>query len=336
MTKWNISEVGAALHQDALLWDNTLPWGELDRHREKCLPRMVANGVDVVSLTLANDKNSLADTIRTIACERAHFLNQPDKYVLVETVDDILAAKSAGKLAVIFHFQGSNPVANDLNMVELYYRLGIRHMLMAYNLRNAVGDGCKELSGGAGLSRFGVQLVEEMNRVGMWVDCAHTGYCTSMDVLEVSKDPVIFSHAAADAVYHHSRNIRDDQIKGCAVTDGIIGINGCGKFLAYNEGTAETMFRHIDYIVELVGARHVGISLHFVYASETWGDYKTAWNVDMEDDPGNDIPWSEINQAEPEELPRLAEIMLKHGYEDADIRGILGDNWLRLARQVWK
>jgi membrane dipeptidase len=335
MTKWNILEDAAALHQDALLWDNTLPWPNLDPPREG-LPRMVANGVDAVSLTLANDLDGVTDTVQRIARERAYFLSHPDKYVLVETVDDILAARSAGKLAVIFHFQGSNPVANDLNMVELYYRLGIRHMLMAYNLRNAVGDGCKEFSGGAGLSRFGVQLVEEMNRVGMWVDCAHTGYRTSMDVLEVSKDPVIFSHTAADAVYHHSRNIRDDQIKGCAATGGIIGINGCGVFLADNEGSAETMFRHIDYIAQLVGARHVGISLHFVYDTGTWGDYKTAWNVGMEGDPDQGIPWSEINQAEPEELPRLTEVMLQHGYEDGDIRRILGDNWLHLARQVWK
>ena len=114
---------------------------------------MVASGIDAISLTLGNDHHSLTDTIQKIARERAHFLGHPDKYVLVETPDDILAAKRAGKLAVIFHLQGTNPVASDLNMVELYYRLGIRHMIMAYNLRNAVGDGCKELGDGAQVYR---------------------------------------------------------------------------------------------------------------------------------------------------------------------------------------
>ena len=334
MTEWNISEEAAALHQDALMWDNTLPWGDLDPPRAECLPRMVASGIDAVSLTLGSDHDGLTNSIQKIARERAHFLEHPDKYVLVETADDVLAAKHAGKLAVIFHLQGTNPIASDLNMVELYYRLGIRHMLMAYNLRNAVGDGYKELSGGAGLSRFGVQLVEELNRVGMVIDCSHTGHRTSMDVLEVSKDPVIFSHVAAGAVYHHSRNIRDDQIKGCAATGGIIGVYGIGTFIADNEGSAETMFRHIDYIVETVGAQHVGISLHFVCDRDM--SSPSPWNMAMDDDPNNDVPRTEINYALPEELPRLTEVMLKRGYEDADIRGILGDNWLRLARQVWK
>ena len=138
-----------------------------------------------------------------------------------------------------------------------------------------------------------------------------------MDVLAVSKDPVIFSHVAADAVYHHSRNIKDDQIKGCAATGGIIGVQGIGTFLADNEGSAETMFSHIDYIVELVGVQHVGISLHFTYDQEMANAFQTAWSVSMEGDPDKGIPWSEINSALPEELPRLTEFMLKHGYEDA-------------------
>ncbi len=336
MSDWNVSEQAAALHQDALFWDNTVPWGDQGRPalKAKCLQRMVASGFDAVSLTVGGDWVGLVDSIKKIARERVHFLGDPDKYVLVETADDILAAKSAGKLAVIFHFQGTNPVANDLNMVELYYRLGIRHMLMAYNLRNPVGDGCKELSDGAGLSRFGVQLVEEMNRVGMWVDCSHTGHRTSMDVFEVSNDPVIFSHTAADAVYHHSRNIGDDQIKGCATTGGIIGINGVGSFLGKNVGTIETMFRHIDHIVETVGSEHVGLALDYVADQEA--SSPTSLNVGKDDDPDHEVPWTEINYVQPEMLPRLTETMLQHGYVDADVRGILGDNWLRLARQVWK
>ena len=332
---WGISEEAARLHKEALFWDNTLPWGDRGRPAVKaeCLPRMIASGFDAVSLTLGGDRDGLTDMIHKIARERAYFLAHPDKYVLVETADDILAAKSAGKLAVIFHFQGTNPIANDLNMVETYHRLGIRHMLMAYNLRNAVADGCKENSDD-GLSRIGVKLVEEMNRVGMWVDCSHTGHRSSLDVFEVSSAPVIFSHAASDVIYHHSRNLRDDQIKGCAATGGIVGVNGVGTFIADNEGTAESMFRHIDYIVEKIGAEHVGIGLDFVYDRET--SAATVWNIEKDDDPDRDVPWPEINYTVPEELPRLTEMMLSHGYKEADISGILGGNWLRLAQQVWK
>ena len=101
----------------------------------------------------------MPESITRIAKERAYFLARADKFVLVETVQDIERAKRQDKLGIIFHFQGTNPVNTDINIVETYYQLGIRHMLMAYNLRNAVGDGCKERTD-AGLSRFGVQLVE--------------------------------------------------------------------------------------------------------------------------------------------------------------------------------
>ena len=330
-----MSAAADALHRHALVWDNTLPWGDFGRAalKAQCLPRMVASGYDAVSLTLGGDRNGLNDTMHKIARERAFFLSQSDAYVLVETADDIVAARDAGKLAVIFHFQGTNPIANDLHMIECYYRLGIRHMLMAYNLRNAVGNGCKERVD-EGLSRFGTAVVEEMNRVGMWVDCSHTGYRTSMDVFEVSRDPVIFSHANAAAVYPHSRNLRDDQIKACAETGGVIGINGVGTFLARNEGSAESMLRHLDYMVEMVGPEHVGLGLDYVYDRET--SSPSVWNVPQEGDPDVDIEWPDIEYAPPEELPRLTQKMLDRGYGESEIRGILGENWLRLARRVWK
>lgn len=99
---------------------------------------------------------------------------------------------------------------------------------MAYNQRNAVADGCHERTDG-GLSRFGIELVQAMNRVGMLVDCTHTGYRSSMDVFEVSQAPVVFSHSNARAVWDHERNIRDDQAQACARTGGVIGVVGAGS-----------------------------------------------------------------------------------------------------------
>ncbi len=210
MTEWNISEEAAALHRDALVLDMTFPWLDYlpQEQRVEPLRKMAASGYTFVSLTLAVDSHGVNGTMQIIAKERAYFLANADKYVLVETVDDIRRAKQEGKLAIGFHFQGTNPVSSDLNMVAVYYKLGVRHMLMAYNWKNAVGDGCAEPSDG-GLSRFGERLVEEMNRVGMIVDVSHTGYRTSMDVFEVSPDPVVFTHANPLALRDTHRNIRD-------------------------------------------------------------------------------------------------------------------------------
>ena len=330
-TDWGISKEAARVHREALVWDNTLPWtsGNMVERRAIYLPRMRASGYDVVSLTLGGDRNKMPESIKKIAEERNYFLAHPDDYVLVEKVDDIERAKREGKLGIIFHFQGTNPVNYDINMIETYYQLGIRHMLMAYNLRNAVGDGCKERTD-EGLSRFGVQLIEEMNRVGMVVDCTHTGHKTSMETMEVSKAPVVFSHSNVKALKEHPRNIADDQIKACAKTGGMIGVNGLGIFLGDNDNSTEILIRHIDYLVQMTGPDHVGFALDWViYGPEA---VPTAWNPPA---PG-DVPWPDIKHVEPEHMPAFTEGLLKQGYKETDVANILGGNWLRIAKEVWK
>jgi membrane dipeptidase len=324
MSEWNISEQAAALHRDALVLDMTFPWLDYlpQEQRVEPLRKMAASGYTFVSLTLAVDSHGVNDTMQIIAKERAYFLANADKYVLVETVDDIRRAKKEGKLAIGFHFQGTNPVSSDVNMVAVYYKLGVRHMLMAYNWKNAVGDGCAEPSDG-GLSRFGERLVEEMNRVGMIVDVSHTGYRTSMDVFEFSPAPVVFTHANPLALWDTHRNIRDDQIKACAKSGGVIGVVGCGTFLADNNAETEMMLRHIDFLAELVGPQHVGIGLDHVSDPMALATFMGA-------------DWGDTNFAQPEQLPEITEGLVGRGYAEVDIRGILGENWLRLAQQVWK
>ena len=332
MTDWNVSKEAAALHADALVWDMTFPWLDFGEQALKLgtLPRMAASGFNFVSLTLALDAESLEQTVHMIAHERAYFRDHSDDYVFVESIDDILRAKAEGKLAVGFHFQGTNSLAGDLNMIEVYYRLGIRHMLMAYNLKNLVGDGCLE-PGNGGLSRFGISLVKEMNRVGMIVDCSHTSDRTSTDVFEVSTDPVIISHSPVRALCDRRRNVPDELITACAQTGGVIGLHGFGRDLtelADDEGvTVANLVAHIDYVADLVGPRHVGIGLDYIY-DHSW--QPTPWH------PPDWWTWGPYPDISPEQLPELTEALIARGYEEADIRGILGENWLRIAKQVWK
>ena len=148
-------------------------------------------------------------------------------------------------------------------MVETYHALGIRHMLMAYNCKNLVGDGCTERTDN-GLSRFGVALIEEMNRVGMIVDATHTGYRTTMDTFEVSKDPVIFSHSNPSALWDIPRNIKDDQIKASVKSGGVICVNGVDIFLGMDDDLIGMMIKHMVYVAELVGPEYVGIGTDYV------------------------------------------------------------------------
>ena len=263
-SRWNVSERAAALHADAVVCDMTLPWMPGYENQDTTLPRYAASGASFVSLSVGHDRFNLAATLHHIADVKATLRRQADSIVFVKTVEDILRAKNEGKLAVGFNSQGTEGLEGDKNLIEVFYDLGVRHMLFAYNQKNRAADGCHERTD-CGLSRYGIKLVEEMNRVGMIVDLSHTGYKSTMDAIEVSEAPVIFSHSNAYALQAHPRNIRDDQIEGCARKGGVIGINGLGFFLGNNDISTENVLRHVDYIAQLVGPEHVGIGLDFVY-----------------------------------------------------------------------
>ena len=188
-----VSERTRALLDDTLVWDMTLPW-ESDAVDETTLPRFKAAGVDLISLTV--NMPTFDATVRHIAAVLADIRAHADTMTLIRNVDDVLESRETGKLGLTLNLQETNPLDGDLAMIDLYYQLGVRHMLLAYNQKNRVGDGCAERTD-AGLSRFGVRVVEEMNRVGMLVDGTHTGYRTTMEAMEVSNAPFVFSHCNA-------------------------------------------------------------------------------------------------------------------------------------------
>ncbi|MEO3429279.1 membrane dipeptidase [Pelagibius sp. CAU 1746] len=334
-TKSGLGERARGLLSDTIVCDTTLPWGPDYQNQDTILPRMKDGGASFISLTVGIDRMSRTETVKHIAAQRKRLMRDwGDSCHLVESVDDIYVAREAGKLAVGFHFQGSNPLDGDINMVELYYQLGVRHMLFAYNQRNRAADGCHELSDG-GLSRFGVSLVEEMNRVGMIVDATHCGYRSSMEMMEMSSAPAVFSHSNARNICPHARNLRDDQIKACAATGGFIGINGVGHFLSDDMvATPEAWIRHVDYIAELIGPEHIAIGLdHVYYLEQQHARRRSSPDTYPEGYPPPDWPGSYLG---PDDYVRLVEKLIERGYSESEIRAIMGENFLRVAREVWK
>lgn len=311
-----------------VICDMTLPWfTDYMVDKDVTLPRFKRAGVDFVSLTVSIPENSLNATIRHIARVKAHIAARPDELSFVTTADQIIAAKAQGRLAVGLHFQGTDPFEGSVELVPLYAELGIRQVLLAYNQKNLVGDGCVERTD-AGLSRYGLRLIEAMNRSGIIVDGSHTGYRTTMEAMEVSARPFIFSHSNAFALVPHYRNIKDDQIRACAKTGGIVGVNGVNEFLGDPDAGTEAMFRHVDHIANLAGPRHVGIGLDYVK------DYDAIWqwmqdNPDLWPDNDGAAPLYPAH-AQPEQILELAERLLKAGYCLSDIHGILGGNYLRV------
>jgi membrane dipeptidase len=206
-----------------------------------------------------------------------------------------------------------------------------------------VADGCAEAAD-AGLSNFGRRLVREMNHVGMVVDGSHTGRRSSIEAIELSDLPVIFSHSGARALHAHSRNLFDDQIRACASGGGVIGVVGVGAFLGDQAATARSVFEHIDYIVSLVGPQHVGIGSDFVGIFPA-SAYPQAWEAaaavpDVRSWPDAQDAWPDEAHAEftveegacfaPEQLVDLLSLFEKNGYSIDVINGILGRNFRRV------
>ena len=323
-----------ALLRNSLVWDNHGCMPVMRAHDASFLPQLQryrAAGVDAVMLNIGFGEMGIEDHIRTLAGMRHWIKQRPQEYLLIESADDIELARATGRLAVGFDIEGANALADQPSLVQLYYDLGVRWMLLAYNNNNRVGGGCQDDD--KGLTDFGRVVIAEMERVGMLVCCSHTGHRTVRDVFAMASRPVIFSHSNPSALHAHGRNIPDDLIHACANTGGVVGINGIGNFLGNNDNSSETFARHVDYVVQLVGPQHVALGLDYVFDTQELDDYLEKM--------GNIFPaelgyQKGVLMVAPEQLEGIVQILMNWGYQDADIQAVLGGNLMRLARQVWK
>jgi membrane dipeptidase len=333
-----VSSRAEALLRSTVVWDNhacmPLRFGDVSFLPE--LERVRNAGIDVVSLNVSFDVVDPHDAFSMLATFRHWIIKHGDRYVLAENVSDIERAKTSGKLAVFFDIEGGNAVAAHPGLVELFYRLGVRWMLLAYNRNNKLGGGCMDED--SGLTDYGRQIIDEMERVGMVLCCSHVGHRTARQAMEYSKNPVIFSHSNPSAVYAHVRNVPNELMRMCASNGGVVNINGVGMFLGKREdgrgdNRTETLVRHVDYAVQLIGPEHVGLGLDYVFdiaELEEW------LQKHPELFPPDVRKTARYTQVEPERFPVIAEALLKRGYSDQDVEGILGKNNLRVARQVWR
>lgn len=295
------------------------------------LDRFQASGFSTLGLTIGADWDKTDPTLHHFARERARFERQSQRFLLVESVDDIHQAKADARLGISFHLQGAGPLGYDPNLIATFYRLGIRWMIIAYNTRNPLGDGCHEPSD-AGLSMLGQAFVREMNRVGMIIDASHSGKRTSLDIIAASEKPIFFSHSNARALRDHERNIDDEQIRALGGNGGMIGVNSIGAFVSENaQSGPERLADHIDHIAQLIGPDHVGLGLDVVFYQDFMLKlYDSGPMMASRNYPRP--PWDDIK---PEALPKLVGILQSRGYDDAAITNILGGNFLRVAAANW-
>ncbi|MDF2764745.1 MAG: rane dipeptidase [Rhodospirillales bacterium] len=325
-------EEAAALVRDSLVWDNVWPLEPDVGNDLGRLPEFRAAGFDVISLTIAGDNHSSGEAFARVAAARRRIEEAPGAR-LVESIAGIKRARGEGELAVLLHFEGTRCFERNLDLVDAFYGLGVRHTLLAFNQSNSVGGGCAE-AGDGGLTRFGRLLVMELERTGMLIDLSHTGRRTSLDALEQASKPAVFSHSNADAVWPHFRNVTDDQIRACAATGGLIGLSGSSIYLGDAEVRSETMFRHLDHVVQLVGPEHACLGLDIVFDTEPLNRFMRARPEEWPDAARPD--WPGAHYARPAQIVELADLMLGAGYGEPAVGGILGENLVRVCGSVWR
>ena len=330
-----VSERASRLMRESVVVDALLPWSPLlnGDQFDRLMPRWHRAGVTCISLTVAHGGNTdFYSTVEWMTRVRKQISESPIT-TQVFSVADIRNCHDQRKLGLYFNFQDAGPMGNSLHMVQFFYDLGVRQVGLAYNLRNLVGDGGAE-EADAGLSRFGRLLVAEMNRVGIIVDGSHAGYRTTMEAIEISIKPFIFSHSNPYTIRPHYRSVRDDQMKAAAATGGTVGINGVGSWTGDIDATPESIFRCVDYAVSLIGDDHVHLGFDYVWDLDLL--IKWARGASLMWPPFKGEEMVKHNYAGPEQIVDLVERMVAHGYGDQTIEKILGGNYLRVAKATWK
>jgi len=247
------------------------------------------------------------------------------------------AVKGSKKIGVMLGIQNSQHfrTAND---VDFFYALGQRVSQLTYNSRNMIGNGSTERRDD-GISDFGVAVVGRMNKIGMAVDVSHCGDRTTLDAFEVSARPVLITHSNCRAlVPSHPRCKTDEAIQRMAARGGVMGITGVRMFVKADEPTTiEHMLDHYDHVRKLVGVQHLGLGsdmdldgyddLSPEEQKSMRGNYKDSYGFrDKIDIEGVDHPKRVFD---------LTEGLVRRGYSDSDIRGVLGDNFRRVLNEIW-
>ncbi len=291
----------------------------------------------LVSTNLKLALESMAEWTKRIA-------DNPDKLLQANTADDFVRAKKENKVAVMYGFQNATMVENSVNNVDVLYKAGARWIQLTYNQRNLLGDGCTERTN-AGLSDFGIEVVERMNEVGIIVDLSHCGRQTTNDGIAFSKAGVSFNHTMCEALYkNHPRSKTDEQIRAMADKGGMMGVISLGYMIGPDPGgetTLENYVNHIEHAIKIGGIDSVGVATDFaIEGLEANGATRENWFVPRltRFKPSYQVRWPpwipELDT--PQRYKHVARLLDKRGHSTTNIEKILGGNWLRYFRETLK
>ncbi len=294
------------------------------------LPKLKAGGVDASFFALYTSADLSEDEAATKVLEMlARVYDALDVYseqaALALTPEDALRNKEKGLVSIFLGMENGSPIHKSLPLLRQFYRMGVRYMTLTHNGDNEIADSAAQGTRWHGLSPFGREVVDEMNRLGMIVDVAHVSDETFYDVIKCSKAPIVSTHSCCRALASHRRNMTDDMIRTLADHGGVIQINFYPVFLSdlyasFYEVKGEKasprpgvsdVVNHIDHAVKVGGIEHVGI--------------------------GTDFDGIEVTPKGLEDiskLPKVFDQLKRKGYSEDQIELIAGKNFLRAFNDV--
>lgn len=254
-------------------------------------------------------------------------------------VKDIEYAHKNGRLAFIPHIEGAGPIENDVDRVDILYGLGVRCMGLVYSEQNYIGTGLRE-KGDGGLTYFGYDVVDRMNKIGMAIDLAHVGDKTSIDAIHASSKPVLITHAGARKLWNSKRMKPDEVIQAIADKKGVFGIEAAPHTtltMKHREHSLESVMEHFQYIEKLVGIDYVGFGPDTLFGDHVGVHHAFTGELSikqMDTEKYNEVPYVKGIE-NPSEFPNIVRWLVKNGYSDREISKVIGGNALRALKQIW-
>ena len=323
----------AQVHQDAIVIDGLV----VSKWSRQVFEDMHRGGLTAANCT-CSVWEGFHDTTVNIARWKQWFNEHSDILLQVYSTADIERAKQESKVGIFLGWQNTYALEDRVEFVQLFQELGVRVMQLTYNTQNLVGSGCWE-SCDRGLSDFGRDVIDEMNRTGVLVDLSHVGPTTSEDAVKHSRAPVAFTHCCPTGIMDHPRNKTDEQLRMAADHGGFVGVATYPPFLPWgNDTTLDNCIDVFEYMINVIGEEHVGIGTDFTQ------DQDLAFFQWLRRDKGTgrslvpgtvSVPQLPEGLARLRDYPNLTAAMAKRGWSETRIRKVLGENWLRLLRDVW-
>ncbi len=312
------------------------------------LAELRASGVTAVNVTIGpvgEGPEPFERTVRDLGRWSDRLASHPEHLVHVRTAQAIAAAKSDGRLGVIFGFQDAAMLESRLDRLDLFHDLGVRVIQLTYNRRNALGDGSLEPEN-RGLTTFGREAVARMNDLAVLVDLSHCGQRTTADAIRASRAPVAVTHSGCAALSALPRNKTDADLRLLADRGGVVGIYFMPFLLERGQPLADDVVRHVEHALQVCGEDHVGVGTDGAIAPVQLDDAyrariraeiaeRRAAGISAPGETDDIVPLiPDLNHAR--RMERLADLLAARGHRDGRIEKILGGNFLRLMREVWR